>query len=375
MSSSTKLGVAVIGLGRFGSRRVQTIAADPGSRLCIVADALEERARSVGEAQGCDYSANWKDILLRQDVDAVVVSTSTSFLPEIAQSVLEAGKHVLCEKPFGRNAAEVLPAVEAAERHRLCLKVGYNHRYHRALAKAHLLFQQGAIGALHFLRCVYGHGGRAGYEQEWRTQKGAGGGQLLDQGVHGLDLFRWFGGEFTEVKAYRSTAFWPIAPLEDNVFALLRSADGCVASLHASWTRWKNEFVFEAFGEAGYLMVSGLGGHYGIERLTWGTRRDLGMSPEEQCFEFAGPDPSLEREWQDFTECLRQGRTPPSDGRDSWKTLRLAESIYQDAGVEGTVHGLMSGTTLRGMYQSGPVEREVGPPVMAATHDRGENQP
>jgi predicted dehydrogenase len=374
LSSTTKLGVAVIGLGHFGCKRVQTIAADPGSRLCVVADVLEERARAVGEANGCDHTQDWKDILSCEDVDAVIVSTSTRFLPQIAQAALEAGKHVLCEKPFGRNAAEVLSTVETAARNHLCLKVGYNHRYHLALEKAHALFQQGAIGRLHFLRCAYGHGGRPGYDQEWRTQSEfAGGGQLLDQGVHALDLFRWFGGEFSQVKAYMSTAFWPIAPVEDNVFALLRNATGCVASLHASWTNWKNTFVFEAFGEAGYLTVSGLGGHYGTERLAWGTRRTLGATPEEQHFEFPGPDQSLAREWQDFVDCIRQDRTPQSDGRDGWKTLLLADSIYRDASANGTIHASLHRTTHASPYEMTPADTETEPALLAQAHYRGEN--
>ncbi len=353
---------------------MQAIAADPGSRLCAVADVIGERASSVGEANGCAHSTDWKGVLSRPDVDAVIVSTSTRSLPQIAEAALHAGKHVLCEKPFGRNAREVVPAVETAERHHLCLKVGYNHRYHPALEKAHALFQQGAIGRLHFLRCTYGHGGRAGYDQEWRTQtEAAGGGQLLDQGVHALDLFRWFGGEFSAVKAYCSTAFWPITPLEDNIFALLRNAPGCVASLHASWTNWKNTFVFEVSGEAGYLAVSGLGGHYGSERLIWGTRRELGQTPQEQHFEFPGPDQSLAREWKDFADCIRHGRIPQSDGRDGWRTLLLAESIYKDAGSGGILHGEIPATQDGTIHEMIPTHKRIEQSVPAQQHDSGEN--
>ncbi len=374
MSSATKLGVAIIGLGHFGCKRVQAITADPNSRLCIVADTREERTREVGKANDCDHTQDWKDILSCEDVDAVIVSTSTRFLPRIAEAALNAGKHVLCEKPFARNAAEALPAVEAAERKHLCLKVGYNHRYHPALEKSHALFRQGAIGRLHFLRCVYGHGGRAGYNQEWRTQSEvAGGGQLLDQGVHALDLFRWFGGDFFQVKAYMTTAFWPIAPLEDNIFALLHNEAGCVASLHASWTNWKNTFVFEAFGETGYLTVSGLGGHYGTECLAWGTRRALGTAPEEQRFEYPGPDQSLAHEWQDFVDCIRHGRSPQSDGRDGWKTLQLAELIYQDARVDGTIHATQRRTTQGNTCAMTPADTEIGPALLAQAHYGGEH--
>jgi predicted dehydrogenase len=312
----------------------------------------------------------------------VIVSTSTNFLPQIALALLEAGKHVLCEKPFGRNAAEVLPAVEVAERSHLCLKVGYNHRYHPAIEKAHTLFEQHAIGRLHFLRCVYGHGGRAGYGQEWRTHgELSGGGQLLDQGVHVLDLFRWFAGDFSEVKAYMRAAFWPIAPLEDNVFALLRNDRGCLASLHASWTNWKNSFVFEVFGDAGYLAVNGLGGHYGTERLSFGTRGDLGTTPKEEFFDFPDADHSLAREWEDFVDCIRQGRTPQSDGRDAWKTLQLAEAVYREANTGGTttaeIHGVSENETpavrRTTIYEMNSAQVGIGPSIPRQPRYKGEN--
>jgi predicted dehydrogenase len=336
MKPISTLGVAVIGLGRFGQKRLLSIRTDGDSALRMVADSLPAVAELAAAGLGCDHTQHWEDAVTRSDVDVVVVSTSTRFLSEIARAALDNGKHVLCEKPFGRTSREVLSAVETAERKQLCLKVGYNHRYHPALDKAHTLFAQGAIGKEHFIRCVYGHGGRSGYDQEWRAQaEFSGGGQLLDQGVHALDLFRWFAGEFCEVKACTRTFFWPIAPLEDNVFALLQSHAGCMASLHASWTNWKNTFVFEIFGEKGYLKLSGLGGHYGAERLCWGCCQALGTTPKEKWFEFPGPDLSLEREWLDFAACVREGRTPPSDGRDAWRTLRLAEAIYAASSVPG----------------------------------------
>ena len=328
-----KLGVAVIGLGRFGQKRVQVVARNSESAVRVVADVDAERARMIGDQLHCAFTPCWLEAVSRDDIDAVIVSTSTRFLAEIAHGALKAGKHVLCEKPFGRTADEVLPVVRAAEEGGLCLKVGYNHRYHPALATAHELFLKQEIGQIHLMRCIYGHGGRPGYDQEWRAQaEMAGGGQLLDQGVHALDLFRWFAGEFSEVKAYTSTFFWPISPLEDNVFALLKNPDGCVASLHASWTNWKNTFLFEVFGDKGYLSVSGLGGNYGMERLSLGVRRELGARPQEKTFDFPNTDQSLDHEWSHFVRCVRSGCEPQTNGRDGWLTLKLADAVYRAAG-------------------------------------------
>ncbi len=332
LSNENRIRVAIVGAGKFGSRRAMAIAANPKSEIRVVADQAPESARKLAGIIGCTHSVEWEETVMREDVDAVVVSTSTRFLPVVAHKALAAGKHVLCEKPFGRNAEEVLPAVEEAAKRKLCLKVGYNHRYHPAIAKAHTLLEAGAIGEIQFARCLYGHGGRSGYEREWRADPElSGGGQLLDQGVHALDLFRWFLGEFQEVKAYAMTTYWPIAPLEDNVFALLRTDDGRVASLHASWTNWRNTFSFEVFGEKGFLSVTGLGGNYGPERLCWGVRHMIGAKPEEHWFDFGEQDRSLEEEWQDYLDCIETGRQPASNGEEGLKTLHLVAAIYRAA--------------------------------------------
>lgn len=330
MSSENQIRVAIVGAGRFGTKRALAIAGNLKSTIRVVADLVPEAAEELAGIIGCEHSSSWEETVTREDVDAVVVSTSTRFLPVVAYKALAAGNHVLCEKPFGRSADDALPAVLEAAKNGLCLKVGYNHRYHPAIAKAHELFVGGAIGRAMFLRCCYGHGGREGYEKEWRTQVHlSGGGELLDQGVHALDLFQWFVGGFRDVMGLVTTAFWPIAPTEDNAFALLRTAGGCVAQLHASWTNWKNVFSFEVFGETGSLSVTGLGGNYGPERLCFASRRASGVPPHEEWFEFPEEDRSLEFEWSDFLRCVAEGKEPPSSGRESFQTLQLVEAIYR----------------------------------------------
>jgi predicted dehydrogenase len=329
MERHSKTRVAIIGAGKFGARRAAAAAMHPDTSVVLVADVLPDRARELSQRIGCAATNHWKEAVTRDDVDAVIVSTPTHELVATSRLAIEAGKHVLVEKPFGRTAEEVLPLVELAAANRLCLKAGYNHRYHPAIAKAHELFAGEAIGRALFMRCCYGHGGREGYEKEWRTQAGiSGGGELLDQGVHALDLFQWFAGNFQEVVGFVTTAFWRIAPAEDNAFALLRTESGCVAQLHASWTNWRNTFTFEVFGETGYLAVSGLGGNYGPERLCFSSRRALGARPEEEWFEFPDEDHSLELEWSDFLRCVAEGREPSSSGRQAWRTLQLVQAIY-----------------------------------------------
>lgn len=327
-----KWGVALIGAGAFGERRAAVVAANAACRLVTIADPAEERAQAVAARCGGVPLTNWQTAIAASGVDIVVVATPTALAPQVALAALLTGKHVLAEKPFGRSADDILGCVGAAREGNLILKVGYNHRYHPAIAAAHGLLHAGSIGKLLYLRCVYGHGGRAGYEREWRSQPEiSGGGQLLDQGVHALDLFRWFAGEFSEATASLTTSYWPIAPAEDNVFAILRTSNGVIAQLHASWTQWKNSFCLEVTGECGALTASGLGRSYGPERLVWQTRSAAGRPPEEKYFDYPEEDASLAIEWKDFIASVASGRPPMSSGEDAWRTLALADALYNSA--------------------------------------------
>jgi predicted dehydrogenase len=324
--------VALIGAGRFGMKRAEAVGKSRRSTITVVADVATDLAEAVAQKFDCRATADWREAVTQEDVDAVIVSTPTSLSSQVSLLAVQAGKHVLTEKPCAVSSAEFVTVVRAAEARDVRLKAGYNHRHHRSIRRAYQLFEQGMIGRPLFARCIYGHGGRAGYESEWRSQAPiSGGGELFDQGVHALDLFQWFLGEFEEVIGMISTAFWPIAPAEDNVFVLLRARTNVVAQLHASWTNWKNTFSFEIFGENGYLKVNGLGGSYGPERLCSGLRRKPGDVPEEQLVEFADPDDSLEREWEEFVDAVAEGVEPESNGHEAYRTLQLAEAIHQSA--------------------------------------------
>jgi predicted dehydrogenase len=312
----------------------------------MVADIDAERARVVAEENSCEWTTDWRDVVERSDLAAVVASTVNKFLAPVTVAAAENGKHVLCEKPLGRNAHEAEQMVNAALKTGILLKTGFNHRYHPAIQKAHSLFQQGAIGPLLYIRATYGHGGRPGYDKEWRADAElAGGGELLDQGVHVVDLCRWFAGDFSEASGFTHTCFWnlgyherggnglqtPRRRLEDNAFALLRTADGRIAQLHTSWTQWKNRFTFEVFGADGYLIVDGLGGSYGIETLTSGRRRAESGPPIEDRYEFPGPDSSWRLEWMDFTSAIRENRQPLANGQDGLQAMRAIAAIYESA--------------------------------------------
>ena len=323
--------IVVVGCGLIGNRRAR-VAAESGDTVVGVCDLDERAARATGDAVGASWTTNFPELVARSDVDAVVVSTVNAALLPVATAALDAGKHVLCEKPLGRNAGEAAAILGAARRADRVLKTGFNHRHHPAIARAHELVGSGAVGELFSARIAYGHGGRPGYEREWRGDPElAGGGELLDQGVHAIDLCRWFLGAVVEVSGMVGTWGWGVTPLEDNAFALLRMRDGGVASVHTSWTQWRNLFRFELFGRDGFITVEGLGGSYGVERLTVGRRRPESGPPDEETTTYDGPDVSWALEWREFRAAIEEGREPLGSGEDGYRAACVIDALYEAA--------------------------------------------
>ena len=325
--------VGIVGCGQIGRRRAAVVRRSSVDELVIVADVDRDRSTTLATEWDCLAATGWPEVVARDEVDIVVVSTTNNWLAPITVAALQAGRHVLCEKPPGRSAEEASQMLQAARASGRTLKIGFNHRHHAAVWKAKELLDQGSIGEPLFIRCRYGHGGRPGYEHEWRAAPAiSGGGELLDQGIHAIDLFRWFLGDFHEAFGYTGTWFWDM-PVEDNAFALFRTEDGRVASLHASWTQWKNVFSLELFGHDGYLIVDGLGGSYGTEQLTWGRRRPQSGPPDEQHFSWPGADTSWEQEWREFTSAIREDRQPLASGHDGWQAMRMVRAVYESARI------------------------------------------
>jgi predicted dehydrogenase len=326
------LGVALIGAGNVGRIRARVIQASAHSRIRTVADIDAAQAYNLASSIAADATTDWRAAVQSSDIDLVVVSTPTKFHTEPTILALQAGKHVLCEKPLARSAAESGEACEIAERRRLVLKTGFNYRYMKHVRKSKELIDAGLIGPLYFLRCRFGHGGRPGYEQHWCTDRDlSGGGVLLEQGIHILDLVRHFLGDPVEVLAQTSRYFWNFSEVEDNCFLLLKTAEGATAQIHVSWTQWVNIFSLELSGRNGYLHLSGRDGHYGPQKLIWGKRQANHSRPEEQVFEFSSPDDSWVCEWEDFVDAVQTGRRPMSGARDSMRTLELVEAAYQSS--------------------------------------------
>jgi predicted dehydrogenase len=322
---------AIVGCGLIGQKRLRSLRA--GDEVVAVADPVKARADALAaQARGAGASADWRATVARPDVEAVFVSTSNDALAAVTLAAVEAGKHVLVEKPAARAPDELVPVIAAAERREVCVQVGFNHRYHPALQQARRLFDSGVLGPMMFIRGRYGHGGRIGYDKEWRAKREiSGGGELLDQGVHLIDLSRWFLGDFVHVNGHVATFFWEM-PVEDNGFLMLRTAGGQVAWLHATWTEWKNTFSFEISGRDAKLHIEGLGGSYGTERLSYYKMKPEMGPPETTIWEYPGEDLSWRLELDEFAAAIA-GRRPPLVGlRDAHAALAIVHQVYALSG-------------------------------------------
>lgn len=319
--------LGIVGCGLIGQKRA---AAASIGQVAIVCDTNIERATSLASRTGADAVGDWRKVI-KSNVDAVIVATTHDNLAEISRAAAEAGKHVLVEKPAGRNLAEAASVRDAAKRSGVVAKVGFNHRFHPGLSAAKDVAGSGALGPLYYIRGRYGHGGRVGYEQEWRCQREiSGGGELIDQGSHLIDLSRWFLGDLVLDYAATPTFFWDIA-VDDNCFLALRGGKGELAWLHATWTEWKNMFSFEIVGRDGKLTAEGLGGSYGVERLTFHKMLPQMGPPETVTWEYPFPDTSWQREFESFTAAVEGKPAQIADISDACAILAIVEEAYGGA--------------------------------------------
>ena len=324
--------VGIVGLGKMGLIRAKELAQYEDVVVTIGADPDHSRYSAY---PGVKCSENWQDVV-DSDVDAVFVCTPNCYTADVVVGSLDTGKHVFSEKPPGRTIEDVDRMIAAEGRHpELVLKFGFNHRYHAGIQQAKRILDSGRLGKIIWARGVYGKNGGLGFEKEWRSSKRlSGGGILLDQGIHMLDLFRFFMGDFVEIKSMVTTAFWDIN-LEDNAFGLLRDADGRIAMLHSSSTQWKHRFTLELFTSDGYLSVNGILSStrsYGDETITVGHRKFEEVTatgkPREEIIYF-DTDPSWYLEVKEFMDAVRSG-APVVHGtsKDARAVMELVHRIY-----------------------------------------------
>ncbi len=329
--------VGIVGAGLQARRRGPVLANFPETKLVVVSAVQKDHAAPLASRLGCEAAEGWESMVERDDLDVLIVATPPHLHAPISIAAMRNGKHVLCEKPLAKTIEEAEVMVATARETGRVLKCGFNHRHHPAIQQARQWFDEGRVGDPVFIRARYGIGGRPGYEREWRANpEVVSGGQLMEQGIHVVDLARWFLGEFAQVTAFVETAFWNIKPLEDNAFALFRTGTGTAASIHSSLTQWKNLFSFELYGRDGYIAVEGLGGGYGTEKVAFG-KRDFTAPFTEEVVEFRGEDRSWHDEWQEFVAAINEGREPLGNAADGLEAMRLVFAAYDSARAGRTI--------------------------------------
>lgn len=335
MTSSTPqpLRVGIAGYGVVGKRRRHFIDAHPELRTVAVCD------RTFGEEaifpDGVRYYRDPQALIAGGGLDVLFVCLTNDVAADVTIAGLRAGLHVFCEKPPGRDVDDILRVIACERDHPgLVLKYGFNHRYHDSVRDALSMVRSGELGPVLNMRGVYGKSKfiSFGAHSDWRTQREvAGGGILLDQGIHMVDLMRLFGGEFHDVMSIVSNDFWR-HDIEDNAYALMRSESGCVAMLHSTATQWRHRFNLEITCARGALVLSGIlsgSKSYGAETLSvvWADDDDQG-DPREQTTRY-NRDPSWQDEIAEFTDAVLRG-TPILAGssEDALRTMELVYRIY-----------------------------------------------
>jgi predicted dehydrogenase len=336
---SSPLRVGIVGCGRMADKRAAALGAD---ELTVAYDVVGERAEALTGRHG-GSACGTLDELLAAANDVVIVATSHDCLAEIACRALGAGSHVLVEKPAGLGSAEVDRIADVAAAARRLVKVGFNHRFHPANARAVEEARSGRFGPVMFMRALYGHGGRLGYEREWRARlELAGGGELVDQGMHLLDLSHWLIGPLPLRSALLRTNFWDME-VEDNAVLVLgddHRRDAPWSMLHVSWTEWKNMFSLEIYCRTGKLQVNGLAGSYGPQRLRIYTMSPELGPPAVEEIKYPAEDASWEREWEHFRARIDAGGEEPllGDLVSAAYVWKCVEAAYAAAGWEAAGH-------------------------------------
>ena len=295
------MNVAIIGCGLIGEKRALSI---PSQNIHTVCDTDTNQAKKLAKKVNANFTNNYNDIINSKDIDIIIISTPNYLIKEIAIKALNSKKHVLSEKPLGKNVVESKEMTECANKNNKILYTGFNHRFHPSILKAKELIDSSIIGDILHIHGHYGHGGRPGMEKEWRMDPAlSGGGELLDQGVHLIDLALLFKGIPNKVFGTTGQLAWK-SKVEDSASFMLLYEDNINLLFSVGWIYWKNKFEFNIYGSNGFLSINGLGGSYGKEKLTLGIRNMKGGIPEIQNFSFSENDNSWKKEWKFFKELI-----------------------------------------------------------------------
>jgi predicted dehydrogenase len=278
---------------------------------------------------------NYKDLLEKQELDILFVCLPNYMASEVTIAGLEKGLNVFCEKPPGKTVEDVKAVIRCTKKYpHLKLKYGFNHRYHDSVKKTKAIIDSEIFGNVVSFRGVYGKSSIIPFGSGWRSEKRyAGGGILLDQGIHILDLVRYFSCDYDEIISFISNDYWK-HNVEDNAFILMKNKAGQIASLHSTATQWQHRFRLEIILQEGLLELSGIlsgSKSYGSETLKVIQKED-GRSVgarEEKMYTFLN-DNSWKEEVDEFAECILKNREVENGtSLDALKIMEMIFNIYK----------------------------------------------
>jgi predicted dehydrogenase len=326
-----KLNLGIIGCGLIGQKRANFAVDKININMCY--DSNLGISQDFAAKFACNYATSLDEIIDNENIDVFIVATRHESLASISKQVIKQGKHLFIEKPGALNYLEFSEILETRTKFpNVKIHVGYNHRYHPGINKALEIYKSGNIGELMFIRARYGHGGRLGYENEWRSKKSiSGGGELIDQGSHLLDLAQAFLGEISLDYAATPNYFWNME-VEDNAFISVKNKSGNIAFLQASCTEWKNMFSLEVYCKFGKIDVSGLGGSYGIEKVVLYKMTPEMGPPFSEFWEYSEKDESWGLEFQDFIFDIENDTSFSDNLESSKRVLEIIAEIYHRTG-------------------------------------------
>jgi predicted dehydrogenase len=336
------LRIGIVGYGKMGKLRQDRMERLGRGRVVAVCDPYA-RPNELGD--GIRVYQSWQDLVTQPDLDAVFIATANAYNPPVTMAAMEAGKHVFCEKPPTLTSDQMVEVVRVEERTGQKLMYGFNHRHHGAVKHIRGLINSNQFGRILWMRGRYGKSVDADFLSSWRANKElSGGGIMIDQGIHMLDLMLYFGGPFDEVQAMVSSLYWHQPGIEDNVFANFRnSKTGLVASLHSTMTQWRHLFSLEVFLECGYMVLNGLktsSNSYGQEQLSVAMNRSKAPAAsweDEERLTYE-TDTSWETEMRIFFDAIEKG-TPIESGNSAQalEVMRLIDRIYSNERHESEV--------------------------------------
>ena len=322
------INVGIIGYGKMGRIRHQVISSIKNVQVDSVYDPTNI-ITEIEKVQSPDQIIN------NPKIDAVFICTPNYLNKPLTIQILQTGKHVFCEKPPAFTAEDVEEIRTVEKESGKVLMYGFNHRYHNSIKHMKKLIDEEEFGKVLWMRGRYGKSVDDTFLDNWRSKKEyAGGGILIDQGIHMVDLFLYLGGDFDRVHASVSNLYWNLN-VEDNVFATLENTEtGLAASLHSTMTQWRHLFSLEVFLEKGYLVLNGLNtssNTYGNEILTIAKNRSAAPAAtweDEEDITYH-TDESWHSEAVEFFSAIKFNREVKiGNSTDALKLMKIIDKIY-----------------------------------------------